>query len=454
MRRDGQGMGRGQRQGNCSPSRGTALHLVRGLFTGRPADCHWQPRSDGQGLGCASGKELITIEGHSGRVWSVAFSPDGQRIVTGSDADTAKVWDAASGKELLALKGHKNVIVWVAFSADGERIVTGCCDGTAKVWDAATGKDLVTLNGHSDQVWSVAFSPDGRRIVTGSPDTTAKVWEASSGLELLALRGHSGAVHSVAFSPDGQRIVTGSWDYTAKVWMAATPQQVAAWQEEERVAAQSLAALQRERAAEQERQTSARARNSIKQWLVLAPIALATGQRGAEGLDIEQIEGEARLRPKVGEARSIGGGELKWRELVLTNEVIDFNAILGQVTEYSVAYAVTYIESEAARTGLVMLVGSDDQARIYLNQQEISREPHPTSWEPDRDTVSGIELKAGLNVLVFKVVNERSGWGGSIRFTDAQGNPVKGIKVTRDPEAKPSHDFHLPTSLDEERPLH
>ena len=110
------------------------------------------------------------------------------------------------------------------------------------------------------------------------------MWEAASGRELLTLKGHKGGVTSVAFSPDGQRIVTGSRDQTARVWEAATGQQVAAWQEEERAAAQHLAALERERTAEQERQIIARTRDSIKQWLILAPIALATGQSGARGI--------------------------------------------------------------------------------------------------------------------------------------------------------------------------
>ena len=69
----------------------------------------------------------------------------------------------------------------MAFSPDGQRIVTGSGDGTAKVWDAASGRELLTLKGHSDRVASVAFSPDGQRIVTGSGDETAKVWEAASG---------------------------------------------------------------------------------------------------------------------------------------------------------------------------------------------------------------------------------------------------------------------------------
>ena len=198
---------------------------------------------------------------------------------------------------------------------------------------------------------------------------------------------------------------------------------------------ESLAALQRERTAEQERQRIARARDegAIKRWLILAPIALATGQSGAEGLDAEQIEGEGRLRPKAGETRSIGSGELKWQEVAQEDYVIDFNAILGHETTQSVAYAVCYIRSEAEQRGLQMLVGSDDEAKVYLNGKQIHKYPSARGFVADQDTVPDITLNAGLNVLVFKVVNEIGDWQGSIRFTDAQGNPVKGIKVTPPP---------------------
>ena len=170
----------------------------------------------------ASGKELLTLKGHGSEVRSVAFSPDGQRIVTGSEDQMAKVWDSASGKELLTLKGHGSGVASVAFSPDGQRIVTGSYDQTAKVWDSASGKELLTLKGHGSEVRSVAFSPDGQRIVTGSLDQMAKVWDSASGKELLTLKGHGSGVLSVAFSPDGQRIVTGSYDQTAKVWEAAS----------------------------------------------------------------------------------------------------------------------------------------------------------------------------------------------------------------------------------------
>jgi hypothetical protein len=142
---------------------------------------------------------LKTLRGHLSGVMSVAFSPDGQRIVTGSDDNTAKVWDVASGEALLTLKGHRARIWSVAFSPDGQRIVTGSWDATAKVWEAASGQELVTLRGHTEDIWSVAFSPDGRRIVTGSADKTAKVWDTASGKELFALTGHSGWVRSGAF---------------------------------------------------------------------------------------------------------------------------------------------------------------------------------------------------------------------------------------------------------------
>jgi eukaryotic-like serine/threonine-protein kinase len=384
----------------------------------------------------ASGRELLTLSGHSANITRAAWSPDGQRIATCSDDQTAKVWDAGSGWELLTLKGHIGRVFSVAFSPDNQRIVTGGEDNTARVWDAANGTNLLTLKGHAYWVMSAAYSPDGQRIVTGSYDLVAKVWDAATGRELLTLRGHTRGAISVSFSPDGRRILTGSADHTAKVWEAAGAGQIAAWQQEERAADQLLAAGQIERTAEQERQRMASARDSIKQWLILAPIALGAGQSGTEGLDMEQIGDEGQLRPKSGDARSIGDKEFKWKEADLKDPVLDFDAILGQVTIGSVAYAVCYIQSEAEQRGLQMLVGSQDAAKVYLNGKEVYKAALPHGTVAVQETVPDIVLNAGLNTLVFKVVNETQFWKGSIELRDAQENPVKGIKVTLDPEKK------------------
>jgi eukaryotic-like serine/threonine-protein kinase len=188
----------------------------------------------------ATGQEKLALRGQRGAVTSVAFSPDGSRIVSGgfnvpdvkrsvggsSEGAALKVWDAVTGQELLTLKGHTAAVQSLAFSADGKRIVSGSWDNTLKVWDAVTGQELLTLKGHSSQVWSVAFSPDGKRIVSGSYDNTLKVWDAATGKETLTQRGHTGSVESVAFSPDGKRIVSGSGDKTVRVWDAATGQEL------------------------------------------------------------------------------------------------------------------------------------------------------------------------------------------------------------------------------------
>jgi hypothetical protein len=103
-----------------------------------------------------------------------------------------------------------------------------------------------------------------------------------------------------------------------------------------------------------------------------------------------------------------------------------------------VAYAVCYLRSKNLLEGLQMLVGSDDESKVYLNGKEIYKSVETRICVPDQDKVPGITLNAGLNVLVFKVVNEEGGWGGTIRLVDARGNPIKGVKATLDPEKEAS----------------
>jgi WD40 repeat protein len=167
------------------------------------------------------------IKGHTDYVSSVAYSPDGTHIVSGSDDKTARVWDAVTGKQLAVLEGHTNWVSSAAFSPDGAHIVSGSYDRTIRVWDAYTGKQLAVLEGHTRWVKSVAFTPDGAHIVSGSDDTTVRVWDAHSGKQLAVLEGHMDWVRSVAFSSDGAHIVSGSDDRTVRVWDAHTGKQFA-----------------------------------------------------------------------------------------------------------------------------------------------------------------------------------------------------------------------------------
>jgi FkbM family methyltransferase len=166
----------------------------------------------------ASGRPLSTLEGHQGVILSAKFSPDGSRVLTASDDQTARLWQTANGQLLVPLEGHKSWVVSVAFSPDGSKILTGSSDATARLWETTSGRILVNLEGHTRWVVSVAFSPDGSKVLTGSYDQTARLWEAASGRMLKALEGHRDAVIHVAFSPDGSKMLTGSFDRTARLW--------------------------------------------------------------------------------------------------------------------------------------------------------------------------------------------------------------------------------------------
>jgi WD40 repeat protein len=178
----------------------------------------------------SSGELLATLQGHTDRVESAVFSPDSQHILTASVDKTARIWNASNGQLLATLQGHTDIVRSAVFSPDGQRIVTASQDDTARVWSAGSGQLLATLQGHTGSVGSAMFSPDGQRIVTPSGDKTARIWDASSGQLLATLQGHTDRVESAVFSPDGQRIVTASRDKTARVWNAGSGQLLATLQ--------------------------------------------------------------------------------------------------------------------------------------------------------------------------------------------------------------------------------
>jgi WD40 repeat protein/DNA-binding SARP family transcriptional activator len=168
----------------------------------------------------------LSLTGHDGQVWGIAYSRDGERLATGSDDGVVRVWDARTGQELLTLTGHTEPLNGVAFSPDGTRLASASLDGTARVWDTATGQELLTLIGHTDGLLDVAFSPDGRHLATAGKDQTARVWDAVVGEELLTLTGHERFVMGVTFSPDGRNLATASYDGTARVWELDTGRQL------------------------------------------------------------------------------------------------------------------------------------------------------------------------------------------------------------------------------------
>ncbi len=172
-------------------------------------------------------EEALTLSSFTWAVRCVRFSPDGRRLATAS-AELVQLWDAQTGREQLTCRDHQGTLEGVIFSPDGRRlaavggVISVHPDREIKVWDARNGQDILRLRGHVGGLRSVAFSPDGRRLASAGLDQTVKLWDAASGQEVLTLRGHIDNIFCVAFSPDGRQLASGSTDKTVRIW-DATP---------------------------------------------------------------------------------------------------------------------------------------------------------------------------------------------------------------------------------------
>jgi WD40 repeat protein len=214
----------------------------------------------------ATDPALAILTGHSGAVRTVRYSPDGTRILTTADDNTARVWDARTGIQLEVLT-HNAYVCSAVYSTDGRRILTTSEDGKNRVWDASSGAEVLSIQSRPDhcgrafsvdggrfltsdgkvlQVWDARtgrevgqltrppglsgwgdLSPDGMRFVTLADDNTARIFDVPTGKQKQILSGHLAEVFSARYSSDGHRIVTTSQDNTARIWDADSGAQLA-----------------------------------------------------------------------------------------------------------------------------------------------------------------------------------------------------------------------------------
>ena len=175
---------------------------------------------------------LLTLPEHAAAINSVAWSPDGKNLASGSEDCTIKIWDAASGQHNRTLSGHRAGVKSIAWRPDGNRLASAGSDGEARIWDPASGKEIFCLQQPGGQARSVAWSPDGLRLAVGTAadggtPRSVTVWDANTGRLVLDLKGRGES--PVAWSSDGKRLATGTARaFECKIWDASSGEEVLA----------------------------------------------------------------------------------------------------------------------------------------------------------------------------------------------------------------------------------
>ncbi len=423
----------------------------------------------------SSGKSIISIAGRKEPItfWDVqsgrkefqasvsdhgfALSND-ETLMATHDGEKVTLWDVDNNERLhepwqpLPMIGKYVGIVSIEFTLDGRFMIVAGYAGAITMWDTETGEFIRDFNGHRETVVDIAVLPDGKRLVSVGRYESVRLWDLDQGNELLVLN-HPYLKNlywgRLGVSNDGSRITLSKRWHKDKVivWETASETEIAEWQADEEADADRWAVEEpamreaweqrketeatflkdaREKALVQRDERLANEVGAIKDWLVLAPIP-TIGEEIRAAVKQEQLPNESTLRPRAGEQVTHGDEVLAWKPVRVADHELDFDEITGTDSEFSAAYAVTYLKSETELPNVRLNIGNSYLTRIYVNGQEV----HP---HIPKGTESVVHLKAGLNVIVMKVVTARGSWASSLWLTERSGAALPGLSVTLDPE--------------------
>jgi WD40 repeat protein len=318
-------------------------------------------------------------------------------------------------------------------------LASGDFDHTVHLWDATEGRGSAELRGHTALIDQVIWNPDGTRVASASRDGTVKVWDTRTGKEALNLASHESQVYAVAWSPDGMILASAGQDRQIRIhdasvgYLAARAPQILPAIDRRLAADPSLSADWRLRAeVYAQRREWKRAAENVREYLLLSPHqrwflfdCLVAGPYVAD-LKKRCLPEDAVLadtkEPEDGETLAA----VSWMTVPHgTQGIVDFGTLIGRNDNTS-AYALFPVYSLDDRQ-VVILVGADDRARLWLNGECLYESSHSRPAVADEDAISA-PLKAGWNTLLVRVANETGDHELFLRLSDA---PVDLARVRR-----------------------
>jgi WD40 repeat protein/serine/threonine protein kinase len=366
----------------------------------------------------ASGRRLRTLEGNDAEVRAVAWSPDGKRLASGSGDRSVRVWDWATGSQLFGLKSHGEAVTSVAWSNDGTCLASASRDETIQIWNTMTGQVLTTLRGHTAEVVSVVWSPDGKRLASAADDHSVKIWDADIGREAMTLYQAGVMPKVVAWRPDGVALAVGGddnlvhlYDATAGYLDERAPQYLP--QLDRRLSADPKnaddwllrAEIDSRRDDWDEATTDAQhylALNAAKRWLALGYWVVGpypANLNASYSPETDQDPGH----PAIGTGEDESPEFLGWRTTPVTDSgILNLGELFDHANHIS-AYAMLRVYCPQNQS-VAILLGADDQVRLWLNGKQIYENLQAGRAILDADAVPAT-LSAGWNTLLARVVN-------------------------------------------------
>jgi WD40 repeat protein len=161
----------------------------------------------------------LSLKKHNGAIRALAWSADGNKLLSGADDQTAWIWDMVIERDIFGLSEHTGSISALAWSPNGQQVTTGDHGGTARIWDATTGTIIWTLTAHTSALTTVAYSLNGQHVFTGDDSGTAHLWDVKTGADLKMFSGSSGTSWTTMPNLEGRWVLTNSNEQMMQTWI-------------------------------------------------------------------------------------------------------------------------------------------------------------------------------------------------------------------------------------------